>query len=131
MAIPKRAADNIDTALERESNFDLQNNGLSLWTDSTVDWAASYQNTKTGSTWNDDKQNSFLRSPGMWEYTTGDKPTRIWIDRHEQPRLEESPTSDLNRVVFDAEQGDREISRAYHDLCTSGRLKAFIHTIHE
>jgi hypothetical protein len=130
MAGPKRAAEDIDAALERDRAYKQQKTGLPTQAYPETDWATSARNAQGDPEWKEDKNKSFFTTPGMWQYTTGDKPTRTWVERNAQPTLEEGAGSlNLNAPVFQAEKGDREIYHAYHELWVSDHVQEFINTI--
>ncbi|TVY73152.1 hypothetical protein LSUE1_G006799 [Lachnellula suecica] len=136
MAGPKRAADDIDidsdAALETQRRRKEQKTG-----DATPGAhpepiaSASPQDTELGAVWKANNTDSLTEIRGMWQYTTGEKPTRTWIDRTAEPSLEEETGAlNLNQKVFAAETGDKEISDAYQNLWVKGDSQAFIDTIY-
>ena len=130
MAGPKRSAEDIDAALERERTYKQQKTGLSTQAHPEPDWATSIKNAQGDSEWKKDRKKSLFTTPGMWQYTTGDKPTRTWVERHAQPTLEEGAGAlNLNAPAFEAKRGDRKISHAYHELWLSDHVQEFIDTI--
>lgn len=126
MAGPKRIAEDIDAAIERERTFKQQKTGLPTQADPEGDWLTS---TKTQGV-EEDQRETIHTTTGMWQYTSGDKPTRTWVDRRSQSTLEEGTGAlNLDAHTFEAESCDGEISHAYHELWVGGRQEEFVEAI--
>jgi hypothetical protein len=124
MAGPKRTAHDIDTNLKKEPLRKSPRKRLVFATRDRNPSSERAPARKAG------KAKSLLKAPGMWQYSTGDKPTRTWIENNGVSGSEEE-TNGTNSRVFPAEKGGGAISYAYHTLWVAGHHQAFIDNIYK
>jgi len=126
MGRPKRRAahdtDDTDTALKRERQRKSPRKARLPARDRNI-------SSERAPAWKAGEASSLVKAPGMWRYSTGDKPTRTWIEKN-GVSVSAGETNGTSSHVFPAENGDGPISYAYHFLWAAGHHQAFIGSIY-
>jgi len=99
-------------------------------------WLDSSNKAKADPQWRDNKKGlgmGSFKTPGMWQYSKK-KPERYWAAKPTDSFAHRTANMLLNRLgpkMFQAYEGDREISALYRKFWVGGDATAFIESIYK